>query len=743
MAEQDLDAIAGGYHGDPFAWLGPHPKTQDPKAGWVVRAFLPQVKEVTLLVNGREVPAQRTHESGVFEAELPQKPDAYKFRVTGQDNSTAEMEDPYRFPPVISDFDLHLFLEGTNYETYHALGAHTATVEGVPGTRFAVWAPNALIVSVIGDFNGWDTRQNPMRLRNGGVWEIFLPNVPVGTHYKYNVKSKFRGYSQEKADPYGFAMEKPPKSASIVTDLDRYHWNDEAWLKRRGETRWLDQPISIYEVHLGSWQHGENGQPLTYRELATRLVNYVKELGYTHIELMPVAEHPYSPSWGYQVTGYYAPTSRFGNTEDFMYFVDACHQAGIGVIMDWVPGHFPKDAHGLAFFDGTALYEHEDPRLGEHRDWGTLIFNYGRNEVKSFLISNALFWLKQYHIDGLRVDAVASMLYLDYSRKAGEWVPNRYGGNENLEAIDFLRKANELIHQVPGAISAAEESTAFGGVSRPVYLNGLGFTMKWNMGWMHDMLAYFEKDPLYRRYHQNAITFSMVYAFTENFILPISHDEVVYGKQSLLGKMPGDEWQRFANTRAFLGYMYAHPGKKLLFMGAEFGQSGEWNSEADLQWWLLQYPIHQKLKAFCAALNHVYRSEPALYEVDFTHHGFEWIDFHDQDNSIISLVRRGRNPNEFVVVVCNFTPRPHVAYRIGMPEAGGYREILNSDAEVFGGSNMGNGGYVEAIAEEAHGRPASACLTLPPLGVVFLKPTRPTPPAKPPTTDAHPLQSTS
>ncbi|HEX4770603.1 MAG TPA: 1,4-alpha-glucan branching protein GlgB [Bryobacteraceae bacterium] len=722
MTDQELDAITGGYHADPFSLLGPHPGPAGPDGPWLVRVFLPLVTDVEVITDSATVAAEKVSATGLFEAELPSAPGAYRLRIKGADGTSAEMEDPYRFAPVLSDFDIHLFLEGTNYEAYNAFGAHLTTVEGVPGTRFAVWAPNALVVSLIGDFNGWDTRQNPMRHRDGGVWEIFMPEIRPGTPYKYNVKSRFRGHSQEKCDPFGFWMETPPKSASLVADMDQYVWHDSDWLAKRATSKPLESPISVYEVHLGSWRYSENGQPMSYRELAIRLVDYVKKMGYTHIELMPIAEHPYAPSWGYQVTGYYAPTSRFGTPDDFRYFIDACHQADIGVIMDWVPAHFPKDAHGLAFFDGTALYEHEDPRLGEHRDWGTLIFNFGRNEVKSFLISNALFWLKKHHIDGLRVDAVASMLYLDYSRKPGEWIPNQYGGNENLAAIAFLRKANEVIHEVPGAITVAEESTAFTGVSRPVYLNGLGFTMKWNMGWMHDMLNYFQKDPIHRKYHQNAITFSMVYAFTENFVLPISHDEVVYGKQALLSKMPGDEWQRFANTRAFLSYMWAHPGKKLLFMGCEFGQTSEWNSETDLPWWLLQFPIHQKLQNFCAALNSLYKSEPALYEVDFTYQGFEWIDFHDQDNSIVSLVRYAKDRSDFIVVVCNFTPTPQLQYRIGLPCPGGYREVFNSDAEMFGGSNLGNGGYVYADEDESHGRPASALLTIPPLGAVFLKP---------------------
>ncbi len=727
MTEQELEAIAGGYHGDPFALLGPHLAKDDPKARWEIRAFLPHASEAVLETGKQSFPMERMHPAGLFTVRLPSNPGAYRFRITGHNGSVSQEEDAYRFPPVISDFDLHLHSEGTNYEGYNSFGAHPAVVEGVAGTHFAVWAPNAIVVSVVGDFNGWDNRRHAMRLRTGGVWEIFIPDVAVGASYKFSVKSRFRGYSQQKSDPYGFWMETPPKSASIVVDLQGFEWRDQRWMEERGKTNTLDSPMSVYEVHLGSWSKDENNQPLGYRQLASKLVEYVKRMGYTHIELMPIAEHPYAPSWGYQVVGYFAPTSRYGTPQDFMHFVDCCHQAGIGVIMDWVPAHFPKDAHGLAFFDGTALYEHEDPRMGEHRDWGTLIFNFGRNEVRSFLISNAMFWLKKYHIDGLRVDAVASMLYLDYSRKAGEWLPNVYGGNENLEAISFLKKANELAHQVPGAITVAEESTAFTGVSRPVYLNGLGFTMKWNMGWMHDMLQYFGRDPVHRKYHQNDITFSMVYAFTENFVLPVSHDEVVYGKRALLDKMPGDEWQRFANARAFLSYMYGHPGKKLLFMGCEIGQTAEWNYQEQVEWWLLQFEIHRKFQAFCTALNALYRSEPAMYEVDFQYWGFEWIDFHDNENSVISFVRRAKRRDDYLVFVCNFTPTPHPAYRIGFPEAGVHREIFNSDAEMFGGSNMGNGGAIRAIPTASHGRPASAELIIPPLGVLVFKPERPLP----------------
>jgi 1,4-alpha-glucan branching enzyme len=719
-----MEAIAGGYHGDPFRILGPHRVEDRSGDDWEIRSFLPHAAQASIVSSTGTIAMERKHPHGLFVAKLSSNPGNYRISISKHSGESIEFEDPYRFPSLLTDFDLHIFGEGTHYEAYRTLGAHLQAVEGVEGTRFAVWAPNALIVSVVGDFNGWDSRVHPMRARTGGIWELFIPGIKPGTSYKYAVKSRFHGYFQMKADPYGFGMEIPPNSASVVVDIHNYQWQDQEWLQRRAETNLLDSPLSVYEVHTGSWMKHEDGTALSYRELAHKLVPYVKDLGYTHIELMPPMEHPYAGSWGYQVIGYFAPTSRFGTPQDFMYFVDQCHQAGIGVIVDWVPGHFPKDAHGLAYFDGTALYEHADPRLGEHKDWGTLIFNYGRNEVKNFLISNALFWVKHYHIDGLRVDAVASMLYLDYSRKAGEWIPNIYGGNENLEAIDLLRKVNELVHQVPGAITAAEESTAFPGVSKPVYLNGLGFTFKWNMGWMHDMLNYFSLDPIYRKYHQNDITFSMVYAFTENFILPISHDEVVYGKRALLDKMPGDEWQRFANARAFLGYMWAHPGKKLVFMGSEFGQTAEWNSDGQIEWWLLDFDIHKKLKLYCRELNELYRREPALSQVDFHWEGFEWIDFHDMHNSIIAFIRKAKDSSDYLIFVCNFTPQPHLAYRLGLPELIEYREILNSDSELFGGSNLGNGGRVQAEPVPSHGRQASAELVIPPLAVTVLKPVR-------------------
>jgi 1,4-alpha-glucan branching enzyme len=717
-----LEAIVGGYHGDPFRILGPHRvRKVRGKPSWEVRAFLPQARHAFVVLAATVLPMQRLHDQGFFLAELDGSPAPYRLRIERWHGAVEEFEDAYRFPPQLTDFDLYLHGEGTHFETYSKMGAHLTESEGVPGARFAVWAPNAEVVSVMGSFNDWDVRRHPMRLRSGGVWEIFIPHLTEGALYKFHVRSRYHGYRQEKTDPYAFFCETPPRTGSILWNLDKYQWQDHAWMERRAATDWLKRPVSIYEMHLESRLRKPDFTSLSYREMAESVVRYVRSMGFTHIELMPVMEFPFSGSWGYQITNYYAPTSRFGVPEDFMYFIDCCHQHGIGVIMDWVPAHFPKDAHGLAWFDGTALYEHMDPRKGEHRDWGTLIFNYGRNEVRQFLISNALFWLKKYHIDGLRVDAVASMLYLDYSRQPGEWVPNQYGGNENLEAIDFLRRFNELAHTVPGAVTIAEESTAFAGVSRPVYLNGLGFTMKWNMGWMHDMFAYFQQDPIYRKFHHNHITFSLLYAFTENFVLPVSHDEVVHGKGSLIGKMPGDEWRRFANVRAFLGYMFTHPGKKLLFMGSELGQYEEWNNDASVRWDLLQYDYHRKLQAYVRELNWLYRQQPALFEVDYHWSGFEWVDFHDADNSVISFLRRAEDPNDFLLVVCNFTPVPRLNYEIGVPEEGFYQELLNSDSEYFGGSNLGNGGGVRSRPEPRHGRPHSLRLTLPPLAVLVMR----------------------
>ncbi|HYZ87401.1 MAG TPA: 1,4-alpha-glucan branching protein GlgB [Bryobacteraceae bacterium] len=717
-----VDAIVGGYHGDAFRILGPHAVgALSGEDKWEVRAFLPQAHSAELVLGAKTVPMKKRHAEGFFVAQLNEEPTNYRFRVTHWNGQRETIEDPYRFPPLISEFELHLHGEGTLHEAYRMLGAHLTTVQGVEGVRFAVWAPNAEVVTVVGDFNHWDTRRHPMRLRNGGVWELFLPGLGPGAHYKYFIRSRMHGYRQLKADPYGFYSEIPPKSASVVAELGTYEWGDAEWMQKRPLQNLLKRPFSVYEVHLESWMRKPDGTFMNYRELAVALCDYVTYMGYTHIELLPPMEHPYSGSWGYQVIGYYAPTARFGTPDDFRYFVDRLHQAGIGVIVDWVPAHFPKDAHGLAYFDGTALYEHADPRKGEHRDWGTLIFNFGRNEVRSFLVSNALFWLKEFHIDGLRVDAVASMLYLDYSRKPGEWIPNEYGGNENLEAISFLRTFNSEAHKVPGAITIAEESTAFPGVSKPVYMNGLGFTMKWNMGWMHDMLSYFSQDPVHRKYHHNKITFSLLYAFTENFVLPISHDEVVYGKRSLLDKMPGDEWQRFANTRAFLSYMYAHPGKKLLFMGSDIGQHTEWNHEQQVHWELLGYEPHRKLQLMVRELNRLYRQEPAMYEVDFHYSGFEWVDFHDWENSIISFIRKSADGENGLLVCCNFTPVPRSNYRIGVPREGFYAEIFNSDSEAFGGSNMGNSGGRRAERIPVHDRPYSIGATLPPLAVVIFR----------------------
>ncbi len=630
---------------------------------------------------------------------------------------------------VISEFDLYLFGEGTLLRAFEKLGAHLRSIDGVSGAQFAVWAPNAQGVSVMGDFNRWNPLAHPLtNLGASGIWSAFVPGVKEGDRYKYEITSRATGARLQKTDPYGVFFESDGAGAAIVWDLTRYTWRDADWMaRRRGGGGGLSRPMSIYEVHLGSWKRAaeRDNAPLTYRELARQLVPYAKDMGYTHVELLPVMEHPFAGSWGYQVTGFFAPTSRFGPPEDFKAFMDECHLAGLGVILDWVPGHFPKDAHGLAQFDGTALYEHADPRQGEHRDWGTLIFNYGRHEVRGFLLSNALFWLEEYHADGLRVDAVASMLYLDYSRAEGEWVPNQYGGRENLAAIDLLRQMNVETHaQHPGTITVAEESTAWPGVTRPVHLGGLGFTYKWNMGWMHDMLQYVGKDPVYRRWSHNDLTFSLLYAFSENFVLPFSHDEVVHGKRALLDKMPGDVWQKRANLRALFGYMFGHPGKKLMFMGDEFGQWREWNHDESLDWHLLDDAGHAGIQRWVRDLNRSVASQPALHEVDFEHTGFEWIDCCDFESSVISFIRRARDPRDFLVVVVNFTPVPRQGYVIGVPEAGRYTELLNSDAALYGGGDVGNGGAVESQPVPAHGRPHSLVLTLPPLACLFLAPDR-------------------
>ncbi len=625
---------------------------------------------------------------------------------------------------LLTPEDYHLFNEGNHFRLYHKVGAHVCEFDGQRGTCFSVWAPGAEQVTVMGDFNNWDKRSHPLHSRaQSGLWEVFVPGVSEGTAYKFHILSRYNNYRVDKADPMGYRCEKAAGGAgSVVWNLD-YQWGDDDWMARRKQHQAADAPISIYEVHLGSWRRAveDNNRYLNYRELAPLLADYVKKMGFTHVEFLPITEHPYYPSWGYQVTGFFAPTSRYGDPQDLMYLIDYLHQQGIGVILDWVPSHFPTDEHGLKFFDGTHLYEHEDERLGMHRDWNTAVFNYGRNEVRSFLISNALFWLDKYHIDGLRVDAVASMLYLDYSRKEGEWVPNKYGGRENLDAIYFLRKFNETVYgEYPDTQTFAEESTDWPMVSRPTYVGGLGFGFKWDMGWMHDTLKYLAHEPVYRKYHQGGLTFRMVYAFNENFALSLSHDEVVHGKGSLLRKMPGDDWQRCANLRLLFGYMFSQPGKKLLFMGGEFGQWNEWYHEQSLDWHLLSQPLHEGVRQWVEDLNRTYRELPALYQKDHDPDGFEWIDFTDADNSIIAYLRQGYNDRDQVVVVCNFTPVPRLRYRIGVPRPGFWREALNSDAEVYGGSGMGNFGGLEADDYPFHDQPYSVSLTLPPLGVVVL-----------------------
>ena len=627
---------------------------------------------------------------------------------------------------LLTDQDLFLFNEGSHFRLYEKLGAHITGQEGTSGTYFAVWAPNANYVSVIGNFNGWDKAAHRLEPKGqSGIWEGYIPHVAKGTLYKYHIASRFNGYRVDKADPFSIFNEIPPKFASIVWDLE-YQWNDQAWMAERGQRQGLDKPMAIYEVHVGSWRRmiEENNRSLSYRELASQLADYLYHMGYTHVEFLPVMDHPFFGSWGYQITGYFAPSGNYGTPQDLMFLIDTLHQRGIGVIFDWVPSHFPADEHGLAYFDGTHLYEHADPRQGYHPEWNSYIFNYGRNEVQSFLISNALFWLDRYHVDGLRVDAVASMLYLDYGRKEGEWIPNQYGGKENIEAIGFLRRMNATVYeQFPAVETIAEESTAWPMVSRPNYVGGLGFGLKWDMGWMHDTLAYMSQDPIYRRYHHNKLTFRMLYAFHENFVLPLSHDEVVYGKGSLIGKMPGDDWQKFANLRALYGYMYAQPAKKMLFMGGEIGQWQEWAHDGALQWDLLEFPPHFGLQKWVRDLNHLYKSEPALYEWDCDPAGFEWIDCNDADSSTVSLMRKGKTTSAIVLVVCNFTPVPRHNYRIGAPRGGFWQEALNSDGREYGGSNMGNIGGVEAAPVPLHGRSHSLTITLPPLSVVFFRST--------------------
>jgi 1,4-alpha-glucan branching enzyme len=724
IAPHDIHRLLYAEHHDPFAVLGFHLIN----SFWVVRAFQPTAKGLTILDRydqARRFPATKIADEGLFEAQLKgvTSPFDYLLEIISWSGEMIVLSDPYSYGPILGELDMHLYCEGNHYEIYKKLGAHLTKINEHIGVTFAVWAPNAQRVSVVGDFNGWDGRIHPMRKRvEAGIWEIFIPGVTEGTHYKYEVRNSL-GQIVLKSDPVAFFSQNGIQTASLVFDLNRFTWSDNAWIKDRKKHQWHKRPLSIYEVHLGSWARvsEENNRYLSYLEFSGHLIAYVKEMGYTHIELLPVAEHPFDGSWGYQVTGYFAPTSRFGNPDEFRYFVNRCHEEGIGVILDWVPGHFPKDIHGLVQFDGTHLYEHADPRQGEHRDWGTLIFNYGRNEVCNFLIANGLFWLDEYHIDGLRVDAVSSMLYLDYSRQVGEWVPNEYGGRENLEAINFLKRFNGVCYErFPGIMTIAEESTTWPGVSRPTYLGGLGFGLKWNMGWMHDFLGYMSREPIYRRFHQSEVTFSLVYAFHEQFILVLSHDEVVHGKSSLLNKMPGDPWQKFANLRMLYAWMYAHPGKKLLFMGGEIGQWKEWNHDQSIDWDLLQYPLHDGVRKLIQHLNFLYKSEPAFWENDDSYAGFEWIDFHDTDNSVLTFLRKSE-PGSLLIFVINATPVPRYAYRVGVPSEGWYEEILNTDAAVYGGSNVGNYGGMHAapIAWQEHSH--SLSLNLPPLSTIAFK----------------------
>ncbi len=714
---EPLMRIIEARHHDPFEVLGRH----ETDGRVIVRVFLPLAEQVRLVEADAWMQRIEGTDLFVWEGEATALPRRYQIEWVDGAGSTHLHYDPYCFPPLIGDLDLHLFGEGRHWHIYQILGSHLAEVEGIPGVRFAVWAPNAERVSVVGDFNAWDGRTNPMRVRGtSGVWELFIPGLNPGGYYKYELRDRFT-HIHLKIDPYAQAFQERPHTAGLIAMDSDYRWGDAEWIERRAKANWQRYPMSIYEVHLGSWRRAPNGGFLDYRTLAHELADYVKRMGFTHVELMPVTEHPLDASWGYQCTGYYAPTSRFGTPDDFRYFVDYLHQQGIGVLLDWVPAHFPKDAYALARFDGTALYEHEDPRLGEHKDWGTLIFNFGRNEVKNFLLASALYWLEEFHIDGLRVDAVASMLYLDYSRAAGEWIPNKYGGNENLEAVDFLRELNTLTHErFPGTLMIAEESTAWPAVSRPTYLGGLGFSMKWNMGWMHDTLAYMQKDPIYRHFHHDLLTFGLLYAFSENFVLPFSHDEVVHGKKSLLDKMPGDPWQRFASVRLLYTYMFAYPGKKLLFMGCEFAQGREWNFAGELDWDLLERPQHQGVQRLVADLNRLYVELPALHEVDFEAAGFEWIDCHDSSQSVLSFLRKDQSGKRWVAAIFNFTPVPRTNYRIGVPVPGFYREAINSDSEVYGGSNVGNQGGVTAEPVSWMGRPYSLRIALPPLAGLIL-----------------------
>jgi len=723
-----IESISNGLHGDPFSVLGMHKCNLNQKKGIVVRAMMPHADDVYVKSEDEErYQMDRISEEGLYEIVLRDKKNffPYTFWVTQPGADDYETVDPYSFGPLIDDFKLQLWGEGNYQKAYELLGAHFKTLDGVEGVHFVVSAPSAQRVSVVGSFNDWDGRRHPMRkYHDQGLWELFIPHLKSGDQYKYEIKTFNDEWPLKKADPYAYYAELRPGTASIVYDIDEFSWTDDEWMDNREERQAHNAPISIYEIHFGSWRRkGEDGEVfLNYREMADELIPYLKETGFTHVEMMPIAEHPYDPSWGYQITGYFAPTSRYGKPEDLMYFINECHKNNIGVIVDWVPAHFTKDDHGLRRFDGTALYEHEDPRQGEHRDWGTLIFNYGRVEVLNFLISNAVFWFEKFHIDGLRVDAVASMVYLDYSREEDDWIPNQYGGKENLEAIQFLKKVNDIVHTLyPGVITAAEESTSFPAVSKPTEEGGLGFDYKWNMGWMNDTLTYIEKDPIYRKYHQDQLTFSLIYAFSENFILPFSHDEVVHMKQSMISKMPGDDWQKFANLRLLYTYMYGHPGKKLLFMGSEFAQWEEWSEAKSLDWHLLQWEPHKGVKRLISDLNGIYKTHPAMHEVDYSWEGFEWIDMTDAGNSLLSFIRYGRNKRDFLIFLTNFTPNVIEDYEFGAPKTGEYEILFNSDSEYYGGSNIGHKKVI-AVEGELHNKPAHFKITLPPLAGLILKP---------------------
>ncbi len=720
--DPEIEGILTARHGDPFAFLGMHKTGR----GVCVRALLPNARRLNVVdtaTNRVAAEARRVHPEGLFVAEIAgRQPFRYRLRIeTGE--AWCEFEDIYRFPPVLGELDLHLLAEGNHWSSYNKLGAHVVVHDGVEGVAFALWAPNATAISVVGDFNDWDGRRMPMRRRGAsGFWELFVPGLTPGHLYKYQIHGPGGHLLPLKADPHAMRAERPPATASIIADPTPYRWDDAAWIGARRRTSDREAPITIYEVHLGSWRRRpeENNRYLSYRELAAELVPYVAEMGFSHIELMPIMEYPFDGSWGYQPVSLFAPTARYGPPDDFRGLVEACHRAGIGVLLDWVPAHFPTDPHGLGRFDGTALYEHADPRQGFHHDWNTLIYNYGRREVANFLLSSALYWLREFHIDGLRVDAVASMLYLDYSRAAGEWIPNIYGGRENLEAIAFLRRLNELIFgEDSGATTIAEESTAWPMVSRPTYVGGLGFGFKWNLGWMHDTIRYMSTDPIFRKYRHNDLSFGLLYAYHENFVLPLSHDEVVHGKGSLIGKMPGDRWQRFANLRAYYGFMWTHPGKKLLFMGNEFAQEREWNHDRQLDWQLLDDPLHAGVRLLVRDLNQLYRSTPALHQLDCEPDGFQWVDVANAEESVVAFLRRGRNPHQLALVVCNFTPVPREGYWLGVPRAGLWRERINTDAREYGGSGVGNAGAAYAEARASHGYAHAVRLRLPPLGTLI------------------------